>query len=137
MKPSAAWQGASADIVFEPADFDVLDITLSLMPELRICALAVKRARAANVKYPITLADQLVVLLENRRFATAGHQIEAEDVGKYMPKEFFPIEHEGELISRIFIALARCKHEMAVAAHADPEILAKLRTLPNETNPEG
>lgn len=48
----AGWRGHSADVEFDDSDFEVVDLALNLIPELRICALAVKRARSAGVRYP-------------------------------------------------------------------------------------
>jgi hypothetical protein len=123
-KTRKLWEGHGGDIVFQPEDFDILDLTLSLMPELRICAAAVKRARSAKLRYPISSPDQLNALLDNGKHASSGgHEIKAEDIPKYMPKEFFPIEHEGALISRIYIALIRCNQE-TMQKRVAPELLA-------------
>ena len=80
------WQGASADIAFTPGDFDVLDIILSLIPELWIGALVVKRARAAQVRYQIESVDKLIRLLDDgQQLVGASHRINADDVRKYLP----------------------------------------------------
>jgi len=124
------WQRSSTDIEFKPDDFDILDLTLNYIPELRICALAIKRARAAQVRYPLETADKLIGLLDDgQRFVGAGHRIKAEHVRAYMPQEFFPIEDESDLISKIYLALLRCKHEFAIAARVHPITLAELSSL--------
>jgi hypothetical protein len=109
------WRGHSADIDFEPKDFEVLDLALNVDPELRLSALAVKRARQAGLKYPVTGADDLAALFDRSGFRGGGHTIVPADAAKYMPAEFFPIAHEGELVSRIYIALRRCNHEASLA----------------------
>ena len=39
------------------------------------------------------------------------------DVSRFIPSEFFPIKNEAELVSRVYIALIRCKHEGALKHH--------------------
>jgi len=129
MEEMARWQGASAEIAFEPADFDVLDIALSLIPELRIAALVVKRARQAKINYPIDRAEVLVALLGKKRIVVAGHRIAPDDVAAYLPPEFFPIAHEGELVSRAYLGLMRCSYEVGLAAHLQAATLSKAQKL--------
>lgn len=109
-----AWHGPGADLQFEPEDFEVLDLTLGQIPELRICALALKRARARKLKYPVRNAKALSVLIGKGQFVGGGHKISTADIGRYMPADFFPLANEGELVSGIYIALMRCKHEEAL-----------------------
>jgi hypothetical protein len=112
-----AWHGPGADVQFEPADFEVIDLTLGQIPELRLCALALKRARALNLKYPVKNAKALTVLIGNKRFVGGGHKIRPADIGRFMPAEFFPLTNEGELVSRIYMALLRCREETALKLH--------------------
>ncbi len=118
------WKGQGAEIKFEPGDFEVLDLVLHLIPELRICGLAVKQARAAKVKYPITKVDEVVRLLESKTLEVAGHLITEKDVRVYLPPEFFPIEHEGDLVSKTYIGLLRCNRDVQLASSISPEVLA-------------
>ena len=112
-----AWHGPGADVRFEPADFEVIDLVLGQVPELRICALALKRARALNLKYPVKNAKALSVLVGKKQFVGGGHKISADAIGRYMPAAFFPLADEGALISGIYMALVRCQHEEALRVH--------------------
>jgi hypothetical protein len=77
----------------------------------------VKRARLAKVRYPISSADQLIALLGERKSeAGGGHVIYAENITTFIPSEFFPIRHEGELVSRAYLALMRAPHPASIAA---------------------
>jgi hypothetical protein len=118
-----AWHGAGADLRFEPADFEVVDLVLGQVPELRICAMALKRARAKHLKYPVKDAAALAGLLENGRFVGGGHAFVEKDIGTFMPPEFFPIHDEGEFVSRMYIALVRCRHEEHLKQNSSPEAL--------------
>jgi hypothetical protein len=112
-----AWHGSGADLEFLPSDFEVVDLVLGLIPELRVCAVALKRARAAGLKFPVTNPQGLFALFDGKIFTGAGHRFDTSDVSRCMPPEFFPIASEGELVSRIYIALIRCKHEEASQVH--------------------
>ena len=117
-----SWRGHSASIEFDADDFEVVDQTLNLIPELRICALAAKRARHAKLRYPVENVEQLVALLDGKSFSGGGHDINADLIRRFMPEEFFPITHEGELISRAYIALLRCVHELRIADSTTPPV---------------
>lgn len=115
----ANWLGPGSEIVFEPDDFEVLNLVVGLKPELGICALAVKRARQARVTYPIESRKQIASLLgEDRAISIAGHRLTVKSIDDYMPDEHFPIENEGELVSRVYIALGRCNREAQILASA-------------------
>jgi hypothetical protein len=116
-----AWRGPHDDITFVADDFEILDLTLYLVPELRVCALALKMARAVGIRYPIENPDEIVDLVdEDAGFAGGGYEFSRAVARVYLPPEYFPIEHEGELISRVFLALMRARNEAAQAAHAEP-----------------
>lgn len=130
----ACWQGVSADLIFTPNDFDILDLTISLIPELRLCAYILKRARLVHIQYPITGIEALLPILEKGRLVACGHHIEEDAIRTYMPTQFFPINHEGELISRVYIALQRCKEDVSLARRIDPKTYERLSRLRfNET----
>jgi hypothetical protein len=113
------WRRLGDGITFAPDDFEILDLTLYVMPELRVCAQAVKMARAAGIRYPIDNPDELLALVdEDAGFAGGGYEFSREGARAYLPPEYFPIAHEGELMSRIFLALTRARLEAALAAHA-------------------
>jgi hypothetical protein len=110
------WTAPGEQIVFEPSDFDILDLTLHVIPDLRICALAVKLARSAGIRYPITDRATICDLLPAKRFTAAGHRITAAAINDYVPVEFFPINHPGELAERLYMALLRCRADTSAAS---------------------
>ena len=103
------WRGAGIDIKFEPADFEVTELALGIIPELRICALALKWARKAGIKYPVEDVEQILKAFPHKKFQGGGHEITAEGIRALMASEYFPIQHEGELLSKAYLALMRCK----------------------------
>jgi hypothetical protein len=107
---------AAGEIRFDAGDVDVLDLTLHLIPELRICALAVKRARARGVPYPINDHEAIVSLLPRKVFYAAGHRISSNAIQTYVPASFFPIHTEAELQQRLYIALLRCKADTSLVS---------------------
>jgi hypothetical protein len=125
----ARWQGPGADLVFDRNDFEILDLVTNLSPELRVSAAVLKQARAANLAYPIERVDDLIQLLNGERFIGGGHHITDQSIKQYMPAEFFPIEHEGDLVSRVYMALLRCKHEWSLAAQVRPETVRESQEL--------
>ena len=106
------WKGLAADVVFEPSDFDILDLTLCRDPDLRLTAFALKKARESGLRFPVDAPEKLSMLLgSSPREERCGHSIGKEEIVKYMPREWFPINHEGELVSCVYLALARCAHD--------------------------
>lgn len=112
MESIQAWKGPAVDVDFGPEDFEILNIALAFDPELRLSAFFLKRARETDLQYPVENPEQLVTLLgESRRVTLCGHSIHEQDVSRFMPREWFPIAHEGEFISRVYLALTRCVRE--------------------------
>jgi hypothetical protein len=122
-KTKAAPRASGSDIEFDPADFEVIDLTLGQIPELRICAVAVKRSRMAKLVYPIESAQGLFPLFEGKPFEGGGHRFSQADVPRFIAPEFFPINNETELISRIYIALVRCRHEDALRVRSSADVI--------------
>jgi hypothetical protein len=118
-----SWHGLGADLEFKSSDFEIVDLVLGQIPELRICAFALKRARDVNLTFPIKEPKSLFGLFQGKKFKGGGHEFGTNDVVSYMPVEFFPINNEGEFVSRIYTALIRCKHEAAMKAHASLDVL--------------
>lgn len=111
--PHLAWTGGNRAVDLTPDDFEAMDVALSLIPELRLVALAIRRARRTGLTYPLTSPDQLKQLLGGKRkLVAAGHHIDAKSIRRYLIADDFPIENEGELASIVYIALNRCfRHE--------------------------
>jgi hypothetical protein len=107
------WRGAGADIQFDPEDFEVMELAMGVVPEVRVCALVLKWMRDANLRYPVQTVDDIVQAFPHERFVGGGHMIDPDSIRAFMAKEYFPIEHEGELLSRTYLALMRCKNELS------------------------
>jgi hypothetical protein len=108
----------SGRIKFVPGDFEVMDITLDQIPELRICAGILKATREAKLKYPVRSTEVLATLLPKGNIFAEGHQIGRALVERYMREEYFPIANERELIARCYVALMACRNDVAWAARA-------------------
>jgi hypothetical protein len=118
-----SWHGSGSGLEFEPGDFEIVDLVLGQIPELRICAWALKRAFSTKLKFPITKPESLLGLFEGNKFEGGGHEFGPDDVFRYMPLELFPMNDEGEFVSRIYIALLRCKHEATVRIHTSVDVM--------------
>ncbi len=95
---------------FSPADFDALVTALSLEPDLVVVAIAISRARAQGVQYPIQRPDQLVALLgSDRRFTGYGHDVTPESIHRFLLADHLPIDNEQQLAASCRYALARCR----------------------------
>jgi hypothetical protein len=116
------WRGAGADIQFGPEDFEVMELAMGVVPEVRVCALVLKWMRDANLQYPVQAVDDLIQAFQHKRFVGGGHAIDPDSIRAFMAKEYFPIKHEGELLSRTYLALMRCKNE---ASKSNPTETAK------------
>lgn len=119
------WTEVAEPINFTKEDFDVLDLTLSVIPDLRICALVIKHARARHLNYPVKSVDELIRNIDDGHLIAGRHIIDAENIRTYMPDAFFPIDHEGELLSKVFAALGRQRHEMAALASVHPHSISR------------
>ena len=108
------WRTFGEAIRFTPDDFDVVDLALDVVPDLRICAAVLKYARARKVRYPVSSLDELVKYLDKGRLMAGEHAIDVEEIKAYMHPGFFPIEHEGVLLSRVYAALGRHRQEAAL-----------------------
>ena len=92
---------------FDSKDVRILVDAISLVPNLPLVALAAKRARQ-RLTYPIGSHDQLVTLLDDPNgMDVGGRTISAEDIKKYVPAEYFPIDNQQELMCRLLIAFQR------------------------------
>jgi hypothetical protein len=103
---------------FDESDLPVLSLVIGQVPELRICAYMLKHARAVGLEFPVENAKALRVLMDRKRFKGAGHVFGPKDIERYLAKEFFPIEDEIHLVSRMYLGLVRCKHEAELRTHS-------------------
>jgi hypothetical protein len=120
MDPLLHWRGAGAEIKFEPSDFDVMELAMGTVPEVRLCALVLKWMRAGSLQYPVKSVDEIVRAFPHKKFVGAGHEIDAESIRKFMAPEYFPIEDEGHLLSRTYLALVRCRMQASSADSTGP-----------------
>lgn len=105
------WSGTAEGLQFDVDDFVAMDVALALVPELRIAAAAVARARKEKKPFPIDSADKIVALIGavGSSLDLGGHQLDAKGVEKFMVPGDFPIDNEGELANAVWTALQRCK----------------------------
>jgi hypothetical protein len=92
---------------FDERDVDLLVDVISLVPNLGEVAHAAKLARG-RAKYPIEGYDGLAALLDDGRSARFGdREVTLDDVHRFFPKEFFPVDSEQDLIAKLLIAFQR------------------------------
>jgi hypothetical protein len=120
---------------FDRDDFEVLDLTLKQVPELRICAGVLREARRANLKYPIKSVKSLIKLLPSSELYIEGHWLRPALIERYMREEYLPIESDDELVARCYLGLMRCHEDVRWATHAPDyaaELLAELPKIPKK-----
>lgn len=104
------WAGHTNTIELTVSDAEAMDIALALVPELRLAALAISRARKLGVRYPIESTGAIISLLEGeQKLSLGGHEIDAAAIRQYLVAGDFPVNHEGELANAVYIALTRCR----------------------------
>jgi hypothetical protein len=97
-------------------DLPLLDHVLAIAPLLRIVVAIGQEARRRNVRYPVKDAADLQSYLDGKSLCYANHRVDKEAIARMMPDSWFPLAHEGELLSRIHLALLRCEAEAAALA---------------------
>jgi hypothetical protein len=114
------WQAAAAaaELRFDADDIDLLDLVLCVVPELRIVAFLGQQARRRALAYPVTTAHHLVKALAGETYDLHGHRVNNKTIAHSLPEEWFPIAHEGQLLSAIYLALLRCRTEAATDKEA-------------------
>jgi hypothetical protein len=115
------------DHPFDAADLEMLVKVVQLHPEAELAAYIAKLART-KIRYPITSHDDLLPLLDkpDKHLGTLKYRertLTFQDAEQFLPKAFFPIESEDDLLQKSLIALyiGRKSHfrEIPVAS-ADP-----------------
>lgn len=114
-KARERWRGVCEPIAFKPEDFEILDLALCVIPDLRICALALKQARRTRLAYPVKSVEDLMPHLDDGRLVAGRHVIDADEIRTYLHPGLFPLEHEGALLSAVYAGLMRQRLERAAA----------------------
>ncbi len=110
-----AWRGDA--VLLEPdVDRDLLENVVSLIPILRIVTAIGQKARRRGVRYPVKSVDSLIEWIGDESLEWGNHKVNRDTIAHTMPASWFPIAHEGELLSRVHLALLRCEFEAAQAA---------------------
>lgn len=92
---------------FDEKDLKLLESVLELVPDLDIVAYAAKLARD-RVKYPVQdHAGFLPLFGKGKSAQFKDRQITFEDVERFLPKDFFPIASERDLLCKLLIAFQR------------------------------
>jgi hypothetical protein len=107
------WRGNAFPVEFSEDDLDLLDNVITVVPILRIVAAIGREARRRGLRYPVAGRADLVTCLGKHTLTYPGHRVDRTTIEHAMPESWFPIAHEGELLSRIHLALLRCEAEAA------------------------
>ena len=92
---------------FHEKDIDLLETALELTPHLLPATLIAKELRQ-KIKYPIKSRDDFKTFFTKKKvFLEDKTLLTYEQVEKYLPPEFFPIETERDLLCRLLIAFQR------------------------------
>lgn len=118
---------------FDTKDIGLLVDALTLIPNLPIVAFAAKRAKQ-RLKYPIESRAQLVELLDDRTVGEFdGRRISVQDIERFVPDEFFPMEDQHALLCRLLIAFQRGdlfhQQEMIASAAENPIPISRETTI--------
>ena len=118
------WRANTIDLKLGVEDLDLLDTVTAIVPLLRIVTAIGQEARRRRVTYPVSSARELQSRLKGVTLVLGNHRIDSDAVARTMPDAWFPIAHEGELLSRVHLALLRCEAEAAQLAPR-PVLVAK------------
>ena len=112
----AGWRGNALALRLGADDLDLLDNVLTVIPLLRIVTAIGQEARRRGVTYPVSAAAELQSWLGDDVLRYGDHRVDTDTIAHTMPESWFPIQHEGELLSRVHLALLRCEWEAAQLA---------------------
>lgn len=117
------------DVVFEREDIEILNEVLDIVPELKICALAVKLHRKQGSRYPITDRQSLFDLFDGPKLAIANHLITREVIERYVHDSIFPINNDQALMRVVYLALGACNADLNWALKAPQHAYALLSEI--------
>jgi hypothetical protein len=133
------WRGGAIDLSLRADDLELVDLVLCIVPELRVVTSLAQEVRRRGLSYPVVGVDQLIVLFDGEPLEVGGHRVDRESITHALAPEWFPMMHEGELLSAIHLALRRCQAELVVAQLADirsrQEAGEPLKAVPTEEKP--
>lgn len=118
------------DVTFPAEDIDILNEVLDIVPELKVCAFAVRQRRKSGVAYPITSYDGLFNLFEGEDLAIANHRINRKLIERYLHPGLLPINDDQALMRAVYLALSACNNDLNWALQAPPhadELLQEIR----------
>jgi len=104
-----AWRGDTCGLSLKKEDLGLVDNVLCIVPGMRAVAFLGREARRRGLKYPVTSVAQLTELLRGDTFLLSGHCVDARTIASALHEEWFPLTHEGELLSVIHLGLRRCE----------------------------
>jgi hypothetical protein len=105
------WRADALELQLSPDDLDLLDNVLTVVPILRIVAAIGQETRRRGMTYPVSAVAELQSLLGDDTLVYGDHRIDRDTIAQAMPESWFPVTHEGELLSRVHLALLRCEFE--------------------------
>lgn len=120
------------DVFFKATEVDILNEVLDIVPELKVCAEAVRLHRARKLSYPIVDHDALFDLFEGQHLAIANHQIDRNLIGRYVHAGLFPIVDDQALMRVVYMALGACNTDLSWALQAPPHAYQLLRDVRND-----
>jgi hypothetical protein len=106
------WRADAHDLQLSADDLDLVDNVLTVVPILRVVAAIGLEARRRRLTYPVSAVGELQACLGDETLVYGRHHIDTDAIAHALPDSWFPITHEGELLSRVHLALLRCEMEM-------------------------
>jgi hypothetical protein len=110
------WRGHQVELSLEERDLELVDNALCLIPELRAVVRFAQEARRRGVGYPITSPKQLMGFFRGQSLRLGELRVDTRSMAHALAEEWFPLAHEGELLSAIHLAIRRCQAENEAAA---------------------
>ena len=111
---------------FGPDDVEVLQNALDLIPDLPAVAYAAKLARA-RLRFPVKSHDELRGIFAGRPSIRFRDRVAAvKHVDRFLPREFFPIASERDLMCKLLVAF-----QIGANTHA-AETAAKAKRVSHE-----
>ncbi len=89
---------------FVESDLPLLESAIELFPDLLSAVICAKLVRE-KIKYPIKNSETLRELVPSDGLVQLGSQtVTLENIERFIPTKFFPIENQNQLLQRLLIA---------------------------------